>query len=38
MKSWWDDGDERAFYWHESVDGASSAGLGLGGLGPWAEV
>lgn len=36
----WDDpGDEsRAYYWHESVDGASSVGLGLGGLGTWAEV
>ena len=34
----WDDGDERAFYWHESIDGASSAGLGLGGMGAWAEV
>jgi len=38
VKSRWDDGDERVFYWHESVDGASSAGLGLGGLGAWAEV
>ena len=36
----WDDpGDEsRGYYWHESVDGASSVGLGLGGLGAWAEV
>ena len=36
----WDDpGDEnRGYYWHESVDGASSVGLGLGGLGTWAEV
>jgi hypothetical protein len=34
----WDDPDERGFYWHESVDGASSLGLGLGGLGTWAEV
>jgi hypothetical protein len=35
----WDEdfGDER-YYWHESVDGASSLGLGLGGLGTWAEV
>src|SRR5215471_11534365 len=30
----WDDPDEiRGYYWHESVDGASSLGLGLGGLG-----
>jgi hypothetical protein len=34
----WDDPDERGYYWHESVDGASSLGLGLGGLGAWAEV
>jgi hypothetical protein len=35
----WDDpADGTAFYWHESVDGASSLGLGLGGLGTWAEV
>jgi len=36
----WDDpGDEsRGYYWHESVDGASSVGLGLGGQGTWAEV
>jgi hypothetical protein len=36
----WDDpGEERGgYYWHESVDGASSLGLGLGGLGAWAEV
>ena len=36
----WDDPAEiTAFYWHESVhDGASSLGLGLGGLGAWAEV
>jgi hypothetical protein len=31
-------GEERGYYWHESVDGASSLGLGLGGLGTWAEV
>lgn len=34
----WDDPEERGYYWHESVDGASSLGLGLGGLGTWAEV
>ena len=34
----WDDPGERGYYWHESVDGASSLGLGLGGLGTWAEV
>lgn len=35
----WDDPvDGAAFYWHESVDGASSLGLGLGGSGTWAEV
>lgn len=35
----WDDpGEERGYYWHESVDGASSLGLGLGGQGTWAEV
>lgn len=35
----WDDpGEEARYYWHESVDGASSLGLGLGGLGTWAEV
>src|SRR5579859_571040 len=34
----WDDPAETGYYWHESVDGASSLGLGLGGLGTWAEV
>ena len=34
----WDDPGERGYYWHESVDGASSLGMGLGGLGTWAEV
>jgi hypothetical protein len=33
----WDD-EGTGFFWHESVDGASSLGLGLGGLGTWAEV
>lgn len=31
--------EERSYYWHESVDGVSSLGLGLSGMhGTWAEV
>ena len=30
--------EEARYYWHESIDGASGLGLGLGGLGTWAEV
>jgi hypothetical protein len=36
VHSRWDEPEER-YYWHESVDGASSLGLGLG-TGHWAEV
>jgi hypothetical protein len=43
MGSRWEDHvsleDRPGYYWHESVDGASSLGLGLGGhQGHWAEV
>lgn len=37
VHSRWDDPEDR-YYWHESVDGASSLGLGLTGMGTWAEV
>jgi len=37
VHSRWDDPEER-YYWHESIDGASSLGVGLGGTGHWAEV
>lgn len=36
VHSRWDEPEER-YYWHESIDGASSLGLGLG-TGHWAEV